>query len=97
MKLNVNLTNRINKPEFSDEARKEIALLYLEEALDKEQYEDCRQIIENAKQFGVKNDEVSKFIVTFLKNKGKRLPREVNVRLPNAGRPAPQDFKGRRF
>lgn len=72
MKLNVNLTNRTQKPEFPEEARKEITLLYLEEALYKEQFEDCGQLARNARKFGAKDEEVSKVIAKFLKNKGKR-------------------------
>ena len=67
----------MKKPEFSEDARREITLLYLEEALYKEQYEDCGQIIQNAKRFGAGPDEVSKVIARFLKNRGKRPQREA--------------------
>jgi hypothetical protein len=77
MKLNVNLTNRTKKPEFSEEARKAITLLYLEEALYKEQYEECAQIVQNARKLGAKDEEVRKVIGQFLKNKGKRPQREA--------------------
>ena len=85
MKLNVNLTNRTKKPEFSDDARKDITLLYLEDALYKEQYEDCSQLIQNAERFGAQPDEVSKVIVQFLKNKGKRPQREAVQVTKSAG------------
>ena len=67
MKLNVNFNRKTSKPEFSEDARKAIALLYLEEALYKEQYEDCAQLIEAAKGFGAEQPEISKVIAKYLK------------------------------
>jgi len=38
------------------------ALLYLKEALYKERYEECPQLIEVAKRYGVEQDEIQKVI-----------------------------------
>lgn len=66
MKLNVNFKR--NKPELSEDARKAISLLYLEEALYKEQYEECAGLIQTAQGFGAEPSEVSKVIAKHLKS-----------------------------
>ena len=66
MKFNVNANNRISKPEFPDKARKDISLLYLEEALNKEEYENCVELINTAKYFGAKQSEIGKVIANYL-------------------------------
>ena len=72
MKLNVNFNKQTNKPEFSEDARKAITLLYLKEALEKEQYEECGQLIQAAKRFGAEQGEISKVIAKHLKGAGVR-------------------------
>ena len=67
MKLNVNFNRKTSKPEFSEDARKAISLLYFEEALYKEQYEDCAQLVQAAKRFGAEPSEISKIIAKYLK------------------------------
>jgi hypothetical protein len=54
----------------TNEILKSTALLYLEEALFKEQYEDCDELIQSAKGFGAQLYEIKAVIFGFL-NKGK--------------------------
>jgi hypothetical protein len=66
MKFNLNTNNRINKPEFPDKARKDMALFYLAEALNKQEYENCAELINTAKYFGAKPSEIGKVIANYL-------------------------------
>ena len=68
MKLNVNFNKKTNNPEFSDDARKAITLLYFEEALYKERYEECGQLVQTAKRFGAEQEEISQIIAKHLKS-----------------------------
>ncbi|MGE0268685.1 MAG: hypothetical protein AB7S78_09570 [Candidatus Omnitrophota bacterium] len=54
-KTNRNLNSREN-------LLKVTALLYLKEALYKEKYEECPELIEVAKRYGVEQDEIQKII-----------------------------------
>lgn len=72
MKLNVNFNKP--KPDFSEESRKAISLLYFDEALRKEEYEDCARLVEAAKRFGAQQSEIDKVIAAYL-GKGKGLKR----------------------
>ena len=48
-----------NKSLSHDHILKATALLYLKEALVKEEYEDCQELIQNAKDFGAEVKEIS--------------------------------------
>ena len=50
------------KPRIPEEILKATALLYLEDALRNERYEDCAELIQRAKEFGAKRFEVRKVI-----------------------------------
>ena len=82
----INTTNRINKPEFSEDARKAISLLYFEEALYKEQYEECPALVEAAKGFGAEASEINKIIAKHLKGNKYGLPKRNEAKEPIAGR-----------
>ncbi len=63
MKNNLNFNSRINKDVSFDKTLKATSLLYLKEALFKEQYEKCAELIQTAKGFGAEKSEISKIIV----------------------------------
>lgn len=50
-----------------DQILKATALLYLKEALVKEEYEDCSNLIENAKDFGAEAKEISELILQHIR------------------------------
>ena len=52
-----------NKTNYSrNNPLKETALLYLKESLNKEKYEECTEMIKNAKRFGASQVEISQVI-----------------------------------
>ncbi len=53
------INEKQNKPLTQDRILKATALLYLKEALVREQYEDCKELIQNAKDFGAEGKEIS--------------------------------------
>ena len=75
-----------NGPITSEEILKVTALLYLKEALRKEQYEGCPELIRTAKGFGARQSEVRKVIVEYIGTVKGRFPRNriTNVK---GGRP----------
>ena len=100
MKLNVNFNRKISKPEFSEdavEARKAISLLYLEEALYKEQYEDCAGLIVAAKGFGAEQGEISKVIAKYLKTKRYGFVDRSLPKQPKRNEANEPNLGGRRF
>ena len=56
-----------NKPLNHDQILKATALLYLKEALIKEEYEDCQGLIQNAKDFGAEAKEISMLIADHIR------------------------------
>ncbi|HBO97431.1 MAG TPA: hypothetical protein DD648_05325 [Candidatus Omnitrophica bacterium] len=89
MKFNVNFNNNKTKPEFSEDARKAISLLYLEEALYKEQYEECAEIVSSAKRFGAESSDINKVIAKYLKGAGRtstNRPKQIEASEPKVGR-----------
>lgn len=50
-----------------DKALKTTSLLYFKEALIKEQYEDCAELIHTAKRLGAEQDEISEVIAEYLR------------------------------
>lgn len=67
------------EPVNSDEILKTTTLIYFKEALDKQEYELCPELIKTAKGFGAKESEIRQVITLYLKElKGGRtlvLPR----------------------
>ena len=55
--------NQINQSTNSPESLLKVtALLYLKEALYKEKYEECAELIDAAKGYGVEQEEIQKII-----------------------------------
>ncbi len=50
----------------SDQILKVTALLYLKEALIKQEYESCRELIDTAKNLGVDQGDISAVIAEYL-------------------------------
>jgi len=59
MKRNTIFKNEQNKPIARDEVLKVTTLLYFKEALLRERYEDCAELIRIAKGFGAEQSEIS--------------------------------------
>jgi 4-aminobutyrate aminotransferase-like enzyme len=57
-----NLLCNNNKPTIPNETLKATSLLYLREALLKQKYEDCTELIQTAKEFGAQQNEISGII-----------------------------------
>ena len=53
----------------SDEFLKLTALVYFEEALFKEEYESCAELIDIARKFGAGPSDIKEVIATFIRNK----------------------------
>ncbi|MCR4336373.1 MAG: hypothetical protein NUV91_01005 [Candidatus Omnitrophica bacterium] len=53
----------------SDEVLKVTTLLYLQEALLKEKYEGCKELIEIAKKFGAQQSEIKEVIAAYIRDK----------------------------
>ena len=51
----------------SDGIHKATALLYLKEALLKEEYEGCKELADSARKFGAQQGEISKVIAAYLR------------------------------
>ena len=62
MKSNINQKNRINRRYSENRSLKITALLYLKQALNQEKYEDCADLVKQAKEFGAHKDEVRRII-----------------------------------
>ena len=63
-----------DQKEGTDEFLKTTALLYLEEALFRERFEDCQELIQTAKNFGAQLPEIKAVILGYL-NKIRGSPR----------------------
>ena len=61
MKSNLVLNQAALSNQF-DRTLKATALIYLEEALRNERYEECAQLIRNAQRFGAKPGEITSVI-----------------------------------
>jgi hypothetical protein len=64
----LNIQNKLIRSAGSTDALKESALVYLNEALSREEYEQCGQIIEGAKELGVTQDEIQKVLNQHIAN-----------------------------
>ena len=67
MKNETALKNADARSTVSDEILKATALLYLDEALRKEVYEDCTELIGIARKFGANKDEIDNLIFTSIR------------------------------
>lgn len=65
MRNNVVLT--VPQPTNPDEVLKVTALVYLQEALIKQRFEDCTELIASARKFGARPDEIKDVITGYLK------------------------------
>ena len=52
-----------------DEILKVTALLYLKEALLKEEYEGCQELVDSARKFGAQQGEINEVIAVTLRDK----------------------------
>ena len=62
MRNNLLYNDERNKPVTPDETLKATALIYLKEALVREEFEQCPELILKAKQFGAEGGEIRKVI-----------------------------------
>ena len=72
-----------------DEILKVTALLYLKEALLKEEYEGCQELVDSARKFGAQQGEVNEVIAVTLREKegGQSGANREKSRLVIKGRP----------
>ena len=81
MKSNLIFEKEAGNFAFADyTALKITSLLYLKEALQKEQYEDCAGLIEKAKEFGARTDDVNQIIGSHIRQLKTGRQNEVNQR-----------------
>ena len=78
MKNNLVVEKQENKPAAADFLLKATALLYLQDALQRERYEECALLIQSAKNYGAGQGEISEIIAKHIRrlNTG---PNEANV------------------
>ena len=81
MKNNALLTQNASTIK-SDEILKLTALVYFEEALNQEDYENCTELINIARGFGALQSDIKSIIATFIRNKsGEKNGAKQNNRL----------------
>lgn len=56
----------------ADELLKVTALQYLADALTREQFEDCAQLIGTAKQYGASENDVKEILTAYIRNKARK-------------------------
>ena len=78
------MSNTVIRSKGAEDTLKVTALLYFKEALAKEQYEDCAELIQTAKRFGAGEAEISTAIVEYLRPLRPAKPNEANKK--NGGR-----------
>ncbi len=61
-------SNYLVKQDLADEVLKVTALLYLEDALVKQEFEDCKELIETAKELGAEQADITDVITAYLRN-----------------------------
>ncbi len=66
MKNNVILKEEEGQAAGSDAILKATALLYFKEALLKQEYEDCGELVEIARKFGANTSEIQAVIAAYL-------------------------------
>ena len=67
MKNELVLKNEANRAIQSDEILKTTALIYFNDALLQQDYEQCPELISLAKQFGAQPGEIKQVIASYLK------------------------------
>ena len=80
MNNNVIQNNQKNQQANPDDVLKATALLYLQDALVSEQYEDAPELIATAKKFGAQQGEISKVIAEYVAGVRKGRRNEANQR-----------------
>ena len=83
MRNNIIYTNN-KKPAAPNKVLKATALIYFQEALAKEEFEQCPELIQKAHDFGANKKDIQKVIAQYVKNK------------PEAPRYKPYKKKGQR-
>jgi len=79
MRNNTLFNSRKNKLRHTDHTLKQTALLYLREALRKDEYEDCAELIKNAKRFGALQAEITQLIADYIAGEKEGLQNEANT------------------
>jgi len=64
--MNNNLVSN-NSYTTGDEILKLTALLYIEDALTNEQFEDCRELIKSAKELGARSSEIRQVLLGYIR------------------------------
>ena len=67
MKSDAILTTETNQVFASDEILKATALVYFKDALEKQEYENCKELSDLAKKFGAQQSEIKSVIASYLK------------------------------
>lgn len=62
MNNNVTYTNNNDKPRTPNELLKVTALLYFQEALARQEYEQCPALLKTARRFGARRTEIAQAI-----------------------------------
>jgi len=65
VKSNITFNNDKNNPITRDETLKVTALVYFKEALVKQEFEECAELIKAAKRFGAQQAEISDVIAEY--------------------------------
>jgi hypothetical protein len=75
--MKFNTLSRFNseKPTNSDQMLKATSLLYLKEALGKEQYEECAALIQKAIRYGAKQVEIRQILKAHVQKVGSAVNR----------------------
>ena len=70
MRNNVILKDEGSRSSSSlNEILKVTALLYLKEALFREEYEGCQELVDSARKFGAQQGEINEVIAVYLRDK----------------------------
>ena len=69
------LFNRNKLPDAPDRTLKATALVYLEEALLSERYEECAQLVRSAQRYGASPKEIEQVIADVVKGLRRRIIR----------------------
>ena len=67
--MNNTTLNNAQQPIAADEVLKATALIYLREALEKEEYETCAEFIASAESFGAQRSEIKEVLKGYLADK----------------------------
>ncbi|GEM_PF-3430665 len=84
MEINFTFNKKKEQIKAGDEALQVIALIYLKEALVKERYEECAELVRAAKRFGATQGEIKQMLVEGAR--GLNVVRKVEVPRERSGR-----------